>query len=106
MSSITHTGWLAVLAAIIVEAVWWWAKHRARGAARSILGNHFLDRLPRPQHVCFVLRLRDLLFRDPFALLSLLWSDSADEGVAFLRRLWREIGGNRAVQTQQQDGML
>jgi hypothetical protein len=44
---------------------------------------------PRAHCSLFKLRLRDLVYRDPFAFMAMLWSDERD---AFARRLWDEVG--------------
>src|SRR4051812_13488052 len=65
--------------------------------ALLLLGNYFLKRLarsiiagaPRAHPSCFVLRLRDLVFRDPATFMGRLW---ADDRRAFVSGLWKEVG--------------
>jgi hypothetical protein len=52
-----------------------------------------LSSAPRSQYLLFKLRLRDLLFKDPFAFMAILWSAERD---GFVRRLWNEVGHTAA----------
>ena len=51
---------------------------------RSIRGD-----MPRPQSSIFVLRLRDIVFREPAQIMMRLW---AEDRVAFVKGLWKEVG--------------
>jgi len=48
---------------------------------------------PRVQWVGFVSELQDLVFRDPYVFMSRL---CADDGKAFVKRLWVEVGSKMA----------
>jgi hypothetical protein len=63
-----------------------------RNLLRSIRKG-WINRIVRTQHNLFVLRLRDLVFRDPCRYLSMLLGD---QGEWFARKLWQETGDSCA----------
>jgi hypothetical protein len=77
-----------ILGVVVGVALWLagrWALRQAAGAIfRGAMRN-----MPRAQPSLFVIRLRDLVFNDPFTCMNLLWSEGRD---AFVRGLWHEAG--------------
>jgi hypothetical protein len=59
-----------------------------RWVRRTILGD-IAQRLTRAQHQVFVSRLRELIFKDPFAYMNMLCSNEAKW---FVDNLWKEVG--------------
>ena len=80
------TGLMTVLAVVLL-CRWLWGRFAA-AMWRSILSS-----VPRAQNRAFVLKLRELVFNDPYAFMTTL--SAADAG-AFVQRLWKEVGWNVA----------
>jgi len=78
-----HAYLAAGLAALCVWIAW---RKARRSLARSMIQS-FIRHGPRQQPYLFETRLRDLVFRDPFSTMGILWSERRD---AFVIKLWND----------------
>jgi hypothetical protein len=81
----TTAGW-AIAGATIGLGTMFLAKTAFRALARAIIRSAIANRA-RVQPTNFVTLLREAVFRQPFAIVEILWSDGRD---AFVRKMWAD----------------
>ena len=78
---------LGVMVAVIVAG--WVGLRVLRWKLRRMIGEHLGRRVIRVQHQAFVVRLKELVFSDPFRYMNMLCSKESEW---FVRGLWKEVG--------------